>query len=353
MTALQKMKQENNVVNIDSKSFQYALRLFLSDLRSENTYKTYLSCYRDFFNFATGKELDEIEWNDVLAIQYDDMLMYKQYLKKKRKFTNNTINQKIRALKSLWIGLKRINNDIDINVVSIKPYKNTTINGSDGLTEQEAIQLLEYAKSRPWKGYVQYMFFKIAIVTALRKSSLLNLKWKDIKQLKDKQSNELYWCIVVHDKTGTKPRPIRDDVYRELLELKDLRYTDGMRINDDRVFKISEDKLVETLRDFCKEYGINRKITLHSLRKTSADLANSLCDHDIKKIQHQTGHKNAQILVETYQGTNYSFKDYPGLMMFQDNIDVNRLYDYSKEQLIEIIKKCSDSTIREILSKLN
>lgn len=353
MTALQKMKQENNVVNIDSKSFQYALRLFLNDLRSENTYKTYFSCYRDFFNFATGKELDEIDWNDVLAIQYDDMLMYKQYLKKKKKFTNNTINQKIRALKSLWIGLKRINNDIDINVVSIKPYKNTTINGSDGLTEQEAIQLLEYAKNRPWKGYVQYMFFKIAIVTALRKSSLLNLKWKDIKQLKDKQSNELYWCIVVHDKTDTKPRPIRDDIYRELLELKDLRYTDGMRINDDRVFKISEDKLVETLKDFCKEYGINRKITLHSLRKTSADLANSLSDHDIKKIQHQTGHKNAQILVETYQGTNYSFKDYPGLMMFQDNIDVNRLYDYGKEQLIEVIKKCSDSTIREILSKLN
>jgi integrase len=236
--------------------------------------------------------------------------------------------------------------------MDLEPLKVRDIEGSEALTEQEAEMLLDFAKKQDFKPMVQYMFFKIAILTALRKDSLLKLQWNNIRRRTDRETGKEFYCISVYDKTDRRIIPLRDDVYEELQILKDPAYMTGMKIEDNRVFKISEDKLVETLKKFCEEYGIQRKITLHSLRKTSADIAYSIVDGDIKRIQEQTGHKSVQVLVNRYQGTRSSLSNYPGLMMFDDSLDMGMLEQYSKEEIVKAIGKCGKGVLREILSKL-
>lgn len=354
MTALQRMKTENNVVGFKTGSFAEAFRLYMEDVKdnSMNTYKNYMAYFKDFFMFAFGKEIDQVTWDDVVKLEYSDIKLYRNYLLKTKKNSNNTANQKIQALRALWKELKLYDDRIKVEIMDLEPLKVRDVEGSEALTEQEAELLLEFAKQQDFKPMVQYMFFKIAILTALRKDSLLKLKWSNIRRKTDRETGKEFYCINVYDKTNKRIIPLRDDVYEELKMLKDPAYLTGMKIDDDRVFKISEEKLVETLKKFCEKYGIQRKITLHSLRKTSADIAYQIADGDIKRVQEQTGHKSVQVLVDRYQGTRNSLSSYPGLMMFDDSLDVKELEKYSKEEIIEAIEKCGKGVLREILSKL-
>lgn len=354
MTALQRMKNENNVVGFKTGTFAEAFRLYMEDVKenSMNTYKNYMAYFKDFFMFAFGKDIDQITWDDAVRLEYADIKLYRTYLSKTKKNSNNTVNQKMLALKALWNELKLYDERIKPEIMDLEPLKVKEIEGSEALTEKEVELLLEFAKQQEYKPMMQYMFFKIAVLTALRKDALLNLQWSNVRRKTDRETGKEFYCINVYDKTERRVIPLRDDVYEELKTLKDPIYSIGMRVNDDRIFKISEEKLVETLKKFCEQYGIQRKITLHSLRKTSADLAYLIVDGDIKKVQVQTGHKSVQVLVNRYQGTRNSLSSYPGLMMLDDSLDINKLEKYSKEEIIKAIEKCGKGVLREILCKL-
>lgn len=360
MTALETMRYNNNVVGYTNNSFGESFQQYMRDVKKNSiyTYRTYLGCYKEFFLFVLGKDITEniagITWNDVVNITYNDVLNYRYYLVgiKKPANSNQTANQKIVSLNALWGELKKHNEQINTNVTALKPLKAPEANGSEALTESEAWNLLGFASKRDYKPFMQKMFFKIAIITALRKTALFELTWDQIKKHKDRETGMEYWCIDVVDKNQHVIKPLRDDIYEELLELKDKKYNAGMKREDNRVFKISEDKIVGTLKAFCKEYNVSRRITLHSLRKTSSDIANIIAKGNIKRIQQQTGHKNAEILVKTYQGTRDSLSTFPGLSMFSNDVDIKKLQQYSKDEIISAINKCDKSILRSILNNL-
>lgn len=358
MTALEKMKRENNIIGFTNNSCYSAIKLFLDELldSSKNTHDCYKRYYNEFFIFTTGKDISGVTWNDILNIKYNDVLYFREYLKKNKRNSNKTINQKVSALLPLWQRLhEKYNNQIDINAVKVAPLKVKKKRniGSDALTVEEAFKLLDFAKKQPYKGYVKYVFFKTAIATALRKESLLTATFDDLKQLRDRENGEMYWCFVIYDKTDEEVIPISNELYEEIMELKQPIHRINMKAEDNRIFTVSERQLVDTLKEFCDEYNIKAKITLHSLRKTSADYANELVGGDIKRIQQQTRHKNTRTLIEHYQGTRNSLHNFPGLMMFQKNDDISKLKELTKEELLTLIQQCDDSVARQLLNQLN
>lgn len=357
MTALEMMKQNNNLIGFKNDNCYSAIKLFLEKLMddSKNTHDAYKRYYNEFFVFAIGKDISGITWDDVLEIQYSDILHFRNYLKKTKKNSNKTINQKISSLVPLWREFKRNNNNINIDVVFVEPLKvrEEFDIGSKALRVNEANILLDFAKEQSYKGYVKYVFYKTAISTALRKETLLNATFDDIKQLRDGDTGKMYWCLIRYDKTQQEVKPITDELYEEIMELKSPIHRINMKFEDDRIFPISERQLIDTLNEFCKEYDIRHKITLHSLRKTSADYANDIVKGSIKGIQQQTGHKNTKVLIDHYQGTRATLHNFPGLRMFQGEADVGRLKQLSKEELIRLIKQCDYFVAKELLDKLD
>lgn len=357
MTALEAMKRENNIIGFRDDSCYSAIRLYLDDLldQSKNTHDAYKRYYNEFFVFATGKDISGIAWDDVLSIKYGDVIHFRDYLKKNKKNSNKTINQKVSTLLPLWKELYNYNNDIDVNVVIVEPLKVKEKHniGSDALTIEEAHMLLDFAKEQAYKGYVKYAFFKTAIATALRKESLLTATFDDLKQKKDRGTGKEYWCLIVYDKTREEVKPITDELYAEIMELQNPVHRINMKAEDNRIFAISETQLVDTLKEFCSEYDIRAKITLHSLRKTSADYADILVGGSIKGIQQQTGHKNTRVLIENYQGTRNSLHSFPGLRMFQEKDDISQLEQLSKDKLVELIKQCDGSVAKQLLNQLH
>lgn len=358
MTALEAMKRENNIIGFTSDSCYSAIRLYLNELldSSKNTHDAYKRYYNEFFIFATGKDISGITWDDILKIKYNDIIHFRDYLKQSKKNGNKTINQKVSALLPLWQRLHdKYNTQINVSVVKVTPLKVRKKKniGSDALTIEEANSLLGFAQEQSYKGYVKYVFYKTAITTALRKESLLTATFDDLKQLRDRENGQMYWCIIQYDKTDEEVKPISDELYEEIMELKSPFHRVNMKTEDNRIFPISERQLVDTLNEFCSEYDIQAKITLHSLRKTSADYADVLVGGSIKGIQQQTGHKNTRVLIENYQGTRNSLHSFPGLKMFQKNDDIGKLEQLSKEELIKLINQCDGSVARQLLNQLN
>lgn len=361
MTALELMKndmvQSNNVIGFTSDSCDSAIRLFLGKLMddSKNTHDAYRRYYNEFFVFATGKDIANVDWDDVLGVEYSDIWHFRDYLKKTKKNSNNSINQKVSSLIPLWKELQKHNNEVDVRVVDVEPLKvrKKLDSGSQALTIDEANLLLDFAKEQSYKGYVKYAFYKTAVATALRKEALLDATFDDLKQLRDRETGKMYWCLVRYDKTQEEVKPITDELYEELMELKSPMHRVNMKVEDGRIFPISERQLADTLKEFCSEYDITAKITIHSLRKTSADYANDIVRGSIKGIQQQTGHKNTNVLIDHYQGTRATLHNFPGLRMFQGEADAGRFEQLSKDELIELIGQCDGFVVRELLGKLD
>lgn len=359
MTALEAMKRENNIIGFRDNSCYGAIRAYLNNKKkgSKNTYDACKRYFNEFFQFVYGRNLSDITWEDILNIKYNDVIYFREYLQKNKDNSDKTINQKVSTLLPLFKELKKHNNKIDPSIVDVPAIPVEEVEeviGSDALTPEEAYGLLEFAKQQSYKGFVQYVFYKTAISTSLRKESLLTATVDNLKQIKDRQTNEMYWCVVVTDKGKRQMiKPITDELYEEIMELQSPLYRANLKSDNGRLFPISQQKLVETLKLFCSEYGINRDITLHSLRKTSADYANELVGGDIKKIQQQTGHKNPKVLINTYQGTRATLHSFPGLNMFQENDNMEKLEELTKEELIDLIKQCDYSVARQLLGKLN
>lgn len=351
MTALANMKKQKKVIGLNNNSLSLAIKLFLKEKaeKSENTARMYENHIEEFFMFATGKGIDEVTWEDILNITYTDTKLFVEYLKDKKN-SNKTINYKIASLRSLYKELYKTNRKIDLVVVDVNklPVNEKEDNSYGSLTEEEVEKLYEFALKEKCNPLTKRMFFEVAIVTAIRKSALLNLKWKDIKLKKDKTGVEV-WTINVKDKGKYDVTPISNELAERLFELKKV----NKATKEDKVFPISDKSLIRTLKRFCKAEGISeeRNIVLHSLKKASMDIVYQKT-RDIKLTARHGHHSSLEMSYKHYLGKNQSLIDRPSYSLFEKKLDINILEKATKEEIIQVIKQCDYYIINEIILKL-
>lgn len=312
---------------------------------SANTATSYKGFYKEFFLYAFGKNYMDCTWEDLLHIRYDNVLEYVNFLEVKN--SAKTIKTKLASLQSLVKELKKINNEVNTIVFDVKLDKRDMNKKEYGaFTEEEVYGLFDYAKNlNSEKAYVQYMFFKLSIITAHRLQSLLALTWNDIKQ--HEQDGEKIWCLEVCDKTGKFVTPISNELYDELYVL-----FDGDM--DSKVLKISNKTLALTLSNYCKDNNIDavgRNLVLHSLKKSSGDICFQKTN-DIVKVAGHLHHTNIQTAYNTYLGKNASLKDSPSYGLLDDNYNVDEILGgLSKEQLLNLIKGCNSNVVSALCEK--
>lgn len=339
------IKSKTKVMRPLNESVDLVLKRIESN--SSNTATSYRGFYKEFFIYAFGKQYTDCTWDDLLSLGYDDILEYVSVLEAKN--SPKTVKTKLYSLQSLVKELKKINHDINTIVFDVKLDKREMENNEYGaFTEEEIYQLLDYAKNlNSEKAYVQYMFFKLSVATAHRVTSILNLTWKDIKQVKEEGRD--IWTINVKDKTGCFETPISDDLYDELNALH--RWND-----DEKVVKISTKTLSLTLTNFCKDMNIDQKgrnLVLHSIKKSSGDICYKRSGNDIVAVASHLHHSNINTAYNHYLNKNKKLADSHSYTMFGENEDLDDLLNsLSKDELINMIKGCNPSTISEICKKI-
>ena len=361
-----RLLKTSNVIELRSREEECTtvnemVNLVISDLKeaSESTAKNYYNNYKEFFREVVGKDIEFVNWEDVENITYSDVMKYRNSLKDVN--VNKTINIKIASLMTLFKHLKRENSKIDIGVVNVDnlPEREEDAKQYGSLTEEEVKELIEYCEDLPLKQkpLVKKMFFKLAFVTAIRVNALLRLTWKDIKEIDDGKGNKIK-VIEIRDKGKLDKTPITDELYKELLDLKNVEdeYTKIGAVKhteDSKILQVGDKTLRKTLKDFCELVAIDeeRNIVLHSLKKASLDKVYS-ATNNINLTARHGHHSGIEMVYKHYEGKNELLVDRPSYSMFDKEINVDSLENLSKEELLAAISKCTDSTINEILSKV-
>lgn len=365
MNTANELNRDSKVVKInvnqeDNKTEVYEMiGLILSDLAtaSENTAKNYKSNWKEFFKLVVGKEMKFVTWKELMDIKYSDVMRYRNELKEFN--GSKTINIKIASLTTLFRHLKRENNELNIGVVDLAklPEYEEDTKQYGSLTEDEVDSLLAYCRELParQKPLEKEMFFKTAFITAIRVQALLNMKWKDIRYLKD-TNGENVRVIHLRDKGKEGKTPITEEFYEELLQLQNSKEYQEMNMEDrkeSKIIKVTDKTLRKTLKEFCERSGIeeDRNIVLHSLKKASLDKVYG-ATKNINLTARHGHHSGVEMVYRHYEGKNESFSDRPSFSMFDGKLDDSRLEDLSKEELLEAIGRCSEATVNEILSKV-
>ncbi len=149
----------------DADSDTELIRLWISQ-KSSSTQKTYLTIARQFLAFA-GKELHEIKLEDILLWLESFQL---------RGFSQNTVNNKLAAVKSLFsfgvkTGYLSANPAAMIKTIKAKEALNERI-----LQEEEVKKLIEAADTKRDRAILILLY-----ILGLRISELVGLNWSDFQ----------------------------------------------------------------------------------------------------------------------------------------------------------------------------
>lgn len=336
-----------NVVGFKNDSVSEYVDTYLDDKSewSENTSISYKKWIEEFFMYQFNSDIVNLTWEQLYSVNYKDALKYVHYLKKTKNLANTTINSKISALKNLWDYLDTNNKNIDLKAFKKIKRLDEEDNSYDSFTDDQIYLLLEFCKEHGRKKRLEkYLYFKTLYTTALRKTALLNLKWNEIKQLKDKNTGKMFWTIKTKDK-GNKYDiiAIPDELYEELL---------GLKGDKDKVFNINENTLYKVLSDFVEMFGLRDfKLSIHSVKSSSIDKAWILTGKDIKATSKHGHHSNINTTSKRYLGKNEDLGNQPSLKFF-NKMDMGLLECVSREELVNAIKGCDEGVIRAILGKL-
>jgi len=343
MTAIEELK---NVRLFNKETASSAIELYLNSKgrASANTRKNYVCWFSDYFSAVLGKSLNNIEWDDIKKITYQDNLMYQEYLLNKGNLAQS-VNKKLSAIKTLFEELSRHDNDINLKIFNIRPLmvSDLSVNSYGSLSEKEINKLFEFSSKEYFKPKLQSLFFRVLFITAIRYKSILNMTADQIVYLDDAGTGKKVWAIQLRDKGKDETTAIPDELAQELLK---------HRLPNNKIFGITEKPLRRTLKKFLKYHKIDtsRNITLHSIKKSASDYAYANSGGDIASVAKFSHHRNIQTTFKYYLKKNDSLTKQLSYSLHQDKPDLGLLQGLSKVELIKLIKRSGDSTIRHLIS---
>jgi integrase len=236
-------------------------------------------------------------------------------------------------------------NEYDVNQFAFKIDKLSEKDsvGSDYLSESEINQLIELARTKK-NGEEKALFFQLAYITAVRLKALSQLTWGDVV-LEDAN-----YMISVYDK-GDKldEKYIGEDLYKQLNQLKQ-RHS-----NEDRIFKMSCRTFQDEVVHLAKELGFtnNRKITFHSIRKSSG-VEVYLQTGDVELTRQHMNHSSMEVTFKNYVKIKRDYTQTGSYILAKKKKDIDKMIDEINDldELKAILKQCSMKTKHEILGKL-
>jgi len=291
-------------------SFEDVERLFLRGAGlSPNTYRSYLTAVKQFYQFSHGLNPFQVTPADIEAF-YDDLVKHGD---------RNTAYLRIRGLKRFFAGIRNVINfytsPFDMMENRLVKKLNRTKKGNrakKALSKAEIRRLLAWLQQdRTAKGQGDYALFFMLVTSGLRASEAAQLRWSDLgcfegawtaqfigKGDKDAEQ-ELYTPAVEATRNFFRTQFARNPIAEDALFLTAVAFPgDKPRPMNyhciwDRITKLGERARAEGIltRDI--------RITPHTLRRSYATNLYR-AGMKIKAIQEKTRHASIDVLVKHY-----------------------------------------------------
>lgn len=339
----------NNVLLNDTEKW-------LSAMNNENTKRNYRNHINDFCTFLLKFPLEEINKDDIdnANISFNTMLNYKTYMSETKKengdnYGGQTIRTKIYAVNS-WLEYL-YKHERGYNVPSpdkLKLDRKTMPkvkgnNGSKPFTYNEVLNMI--CKAKEYKdGEMKSLLIEFALVTAWRKEAIISsISFGSFYRVKD---NVDYWLVDIVDKGDKEDtKAISNDLYERLMKLN------PNHEDDDLVFPISNTSVDNLINQLKKDLNIQGDKSFHGIKKASVIRVLDLTDN-IFKAQKHACHESIETTAKFYALYNRNFAEDMSLHLMT-TLDNNLFDDYTKEELLDLIKNSEDKIKFALIMQAN
>ncbi len=341
----------HNVQRLPVSSTYNTIQTWLNRFPSENTKKNYTNSITEYFFYKCGKELNQLHKDDIEYITVDgekQKLMlsyadeYKQHLKKK--YSNNTVKNKLSAIRSLFEYLSQNDFDVKYNIFDLK-FLEAHPESYDNIPFYLIDDFAKYALEEEYAGVELCNFILLSAQTSTRVEATLRIKKKDIKF---DPRLDLYLADVIDKGDKKRTVPIDKEIYEKIKEM-----TEGYK-KDDHIFKtIKQDWINNKIKKIAKNFKEldEKRIVCHSLRHSAAVFEMETTGN-IDRVMQQTGHSSVEVCVKTYASSVINYNDRAGIRM-RKKVDEEILDKISKEDILRILKSNNKSAYHQLLLDLN
>lgn len=338
MAKLNNVKAECITIGNKEKDILKTFNVFLKRKGQDslNTQKTYERAVRDFFLTMRDKKVEDLVEEDLFFTK-GQIENYATELRDK--FKTKTVNGTMSALREFYKKLRDDNFDVDKSCFDIGRYKEYDVDKYDSLSHEEILDIINIV-SKTRLGSSKALLVRLAYATAFRKESLLELTWDDIKTF-----DGVHFIKTIGKGNKESFKKLSDSLYKALMEEKE-------KSTSQNIIPISS-KTVQRMMDYIREnmdFG-DRNIVFHSFKKASIREVALLSGGDIKAMQAQGDHSNAQTMIDYY--LDEKKKEDLITVDVDCKLDFDVFDELSHEELLSLIKSMDRTTKVKILIELN
>jgi integrase len=314
-----------------------AIQVFLDRKaqNSENTRATYERAIRNFFLEMRGKTLEELTAED-LVFSHQAVEGYQTELLKK--FKRGTVNNRIAALKSCYKKLESYGFAVRASWFDLDKNEEWDKEPSDPMKHEEIVQAIKLVLDTR-EGKQKALLIRLAYATAFRKESILQIKKTDLIE-----RNGIWFVKVLGKGNKWDYKKISSDLRTELEE----RIAES---KNDKVFTLTP-KTVNRMMNYIREnidFG-DRKITFHSLKKSSIEEVALITNNDLNAMQTHGSHRSVLTTLNDY--TAKKKLDDLIVVDIHYKVPVEEFDNLSHEQLLELVKSADRNVQVKLLQKL-
>lgn len=343
---------DNQVILFSDSKLMKQFTTYLKRKRVLTTKLAYCKEINRFFEWHCGKVITLLDDGDVVSpISKSDIIVnqslvsdYQTYLIDELHMSPSSINKAIVAVRGLYTQLAA--NDFPVKSEWFKGLEKLDKNDESqwaSFTYEEAVQAMEVVRPTE-KGDMKVAMINTAIRTGFRLGDLLCMKREHIKLFEGKT-----WTIKLKGKRGKwNWKPILPEVKDELLMIADTyNHQDGL------IFKIQRNtinKMMKLIRKELKLENEEERYVFHSFKKCAVLEIYNITNGDVKQMQEAGNHIDATTSLNTYTKLDKRQKihESPMLLIGQNINIMEKLEELTKEQLIDLIRKCGKNVHYEL-----
>jgi site-specific recombinase XerD len=334
----------------------FIIEVYLGTLNTESTRTLYKKSINDFFKFTYGGQpltVDMFRISPAIAIQY--MNIWRGQLENGI-IKTSTYNSKIKGIKSFynWAMGYSTNALTGEKLIHVNPFANEKMkseNDSEG-SEPLSIDEINLMLGNPYGASEHIinrnlLIFELGITTGIRCDALMGIKVSDIS----KHSTDIIVSAKgKEDKTAKKPI---NHYYDRIIAW----YNEDIKVrtkDNGTIFNITPIHANRIIKEWASQCDINKNITFHSLRTTTAVQIYHNTNGNLFKVQKMLDHAHvstSKIYVDKENVVVHDGEDIMVNIKEASKIE-DMLQNLTKEQLIKIISDLDVSTKINIMNKL-
>jgi len=330
------------------------IQVFYETLKQEGktgTLASYKGTINEFFDIIfPNKPIELLTPLDITNIEQDDLVRYRSELKLKGN-SNNTINKKVRSIKSLFtkkFATKlKVYLELNLGIFNLNSLPDDS-ESYDNLTFEEAETLISLVPHTEKNlAEMKQLLCKLAIRTSFRLSELLKLTIDNFEVLEDEGVVLVHVDKLTEKKYKDKENPISIDLYKKISNLSNI-HVPKWKGNQELLFKLSVSGVNDMMKRLLKKVKFvgDRRIVFHSFRGVAADWDYER-NRDLKRVQRQLHHGNINTSVKHYMDKDKDYLNMPGILMDKE-IEMDFIEDMTIEQFKLFIMSSSSKVKNEI-----